>query len=160
MGIKVIFLDVDGVLNCSRTTKRLSCASEFLFADTRKILRLRKIVEETGAKLVLSSTWRFGAHPRALYTERESLRELAAEFRRLRCPLWFDITPYLPQAKRQKEIYAWLKQHPEVDDFIILDDVGEELMWYWDHLVLTDPRIGLNNERMEQAIKMLGEKND
>lgn len=48
--------------------------------------------------------------------------------------------------------------HPEVDEFIILDDVGEELTWFKDHLVLTDPRVGLNNERMEQAIKMLGEK--
>jgi hypothetical protein len=71
-----------------------------------------------------------------------------------------DSTPVFERTKRQKEIYAWLSLHPEVDNFVILDDVGEELTWYWDRLVLTDPRHGLNKERMEQAIKMLGEKND
>jgi hypothetical protein len=48
--------------------------------------------------------------------------------------------------------------HPEVDNFVILDDVGEELTFYKDHLVLTDPRMGLNKERMELVIQMLGEK--
>jgi hypothetical protein len=84
--------------------------------------------------------------------------ELQEEFKRLRCPLWIDATPCMPGSKRQKEIYAWLLRHPEVDEFIILDDVGEELTFYKDHLVLTDPRVGLNKERMELVIQMLGEK--
>ena len=154
---KIIFTDVDGVLNCSKTTRRLACSNEFTFVDTRKVLRLRDIVERTGAKLVLSSTWRLGAMPDAFYLEREALRELAAEFRRLRCPLWFDVTPYLPRAKRWQEINAWLMNH-DTDDFIILDDVGEELKPFDDKLVLTNMHDGLNKERAELAIKMLGEK--
>ena len=118
MGIKIIFLDIDGVLNCATTTKRLDACFEFNFVDTRKVLRLRDIVERTGAKLVLSSTWRFGADSKAFWLEREALRELVAEFRRLRCPLWFDTTPYLPATKRWQEINAWLILH-DVDDFII-----------------------------------------
>ena len=132
--------------------------NEFTFVDTRKVLRLRDIVERTGAKLVLSSTWRFGADPKAFYLEREALRELVAEFRRLRCPLWFDITPCLPRAKRWQEINAWLMLHPEVDEFIILDDWGDELKPFADHPVLTSKFDGLNKERAELAIKMLGEK--
>ena len=155
--MKVIFLDIDGVLNCDKTTKRLDVCNEFTFVDTRKVLRLRDIVERTGAKLVLSSTWRFGADQRAFYIEREALRELVAEFRRVRCPLWFDITPYLPRAKRWQEINAWLITH-DTDDFIILDDVGEELKPFADKLVLTNPREGLTKERAELAIKMLGDK--
>ena len=158
MGIKCIFVDVDGVLNCAKTTKRLDISYEFLFVDTRKVLRLRDIVERTGAKLVLSSTWRFGAEQGAFYIEREALRELVAEFRRVRCPLWFSITPYLPRAKRWQEINAWLILHPEVDEFIILDDWGEdEFRPMMDHLVKCDPRKGLTKERAELAIKMLGE---
>ena len=88
--MKIIFVDVDGVLNTTKSTRRLACCNEFTFVDTRKVLRLRDIVERTGAKLVLSSTWRFGADPKAFYFEREALRELVAEFQRLRCPLWFD----------------------------------------------------------------------
>lgn len=155
--MKVIFVDVDGVLNCSKTTKRLKCNNEFTFVDTRKILRLRDIVERTGAKLVLSSTWRFGAMSNAFYFDREALRELVAEFCRVRCPLWFDITPYLPRAKRWQEINAWLISH-DTDDFIILDDVSEELKPFADKLVLTNPHEGLTKERAELAIKMLGEK--
>lgn len=158
MGIKCVFVDVDGVLNTSKTTRRLDCCNEFTFVDTRKVLRLRDIVERTGAKLVLSSTWRFGADPKAFYLEREALRELVAEFRRLRCPLWFDTTPYLPSTKRWQEINAWLILH-DVEDFIILDDWGEdEFRPMMDHLVKCDPRKGLTKERAELAIQMLGEK--
>ena len=157
MGIKCVFVDVDGVLNTSRTPRRLACSNEFTFVDTRKVLRLRDIVERTGAKLVLSSTWRFGADPKAFYLEREALRELVAEFRRLRCPLWFDITPYLPRAKRWQEVNAWLINN-DVEDFIILDDWGEdEFRPMMDHLVKCDPRKGLTKERAELAISMLGE---
>ena len=147
------------MLNTSRTQRRLACSNEFTFVDTRKVLRLRDIVERTGAKLVLSSTWRFGAMPNAFFLEREALRELVAEFRRVRCPLWFDVTPYLPRAKRWQEINAWLMNH-DADDFIILDDVGEELKPFDDKLVLTDPRFGLTKERAELAIQMLGEIED
>ena len=156
--MKIIFLDVDGVLNTSRTQRRLACSNEFTFVDTRKVLRLRDIVERTGAKLVLSSTWRFGAMPDAFFLEREALRELVAEFKRVRCPLWFDVTPYLPRAKRWQEINAWLILHPEVEEFIVLDDVGEELKPFADKLVLTNMRDGLTKERAELAIQMLGEK--
>lgn len=146
------------MLNTSRTQRRLACSNEFTFVDTRKVLRLRDIVERTGAKLVLSSTWRFGAMPDAFYLEREALRELVAEFRRLRCPLWFDVTPYLPRAKRWQEINAWLILHPEVEEFVVLDDVGEELKPFADKLVLTNMHEGLTKERAELAIQMLGEK--
>lgn len=155
--MKVIFLDVDGVLNTNKTQRRLDCCNEFTFVDARKVLRLRDIVERTGAKLVLSSTWRLGADQQAFYLEREALRELVAEFRRLRCPLWFDTTPYLPRAKRWQEINAWLICH-DTDDFIILDDVAVELLPFADKLVLTDPREGLTKELAELAIQMLGEK--
>ena len=160
MGIKIIFLDVDGVLNTSKTTRRLDCCNKFTFVDTRKVLRLRDIVERTGAQLVLSSTWRFGADPKAFWLEREALRELVAEFRRVRCPLWFDTTPYLPATKRWQEINAWLILH-NVEDFIILDDWGEEeFRPMMDRLVKCDPRKGLTKERAELAIQMLGEKNN
>lgn len=154
--MKVIFLDVDGVLNTHKTTRRLDCCNEFTFVDTRKVLRLRDIVKRTGAKLVLSSTWRFGAMSGAFFLEREALRELVAEFHRLRCPLWFDVTPYLPRAKRWQEINAWLITH-DTDDFIILDDVGDELKPFDDKLILTNPHEGLTKERAELAISMLGE---
>lgn len=131
-----------------------------MFVDTRKVLRLREIVERTGAELVLSSSWRLGASPKAFYFDRAALSELKNEFRRLCCPLWIDITPDLPHSKREKEIYSWLLLHPEVDKFVILDDWADEFPHMLDHLVLTNARFGLTKERAELTIKMLGEKED
>jgi hypothetical protein len=151
--MKVIFLDIDGVLNTHFTTRRIWC---FTFVDTRKVLRLRNIVERTGAQLVLSSTWRIADTPMS----KMCLDRLKEEFERVRCPVWVDTTPHLSGCKRQKEIYAWLALHPEVDNFVILDDMWQELTWYDDRLVTTDPFKGLNKERAELTIQMLGEKED
>ena len=156
MGRKVIFLDIDGVLNTYATRRFLQCSPGTLFVDTRKVLRLRDIIERTGAELVLSSTWRYGAERDAMYIEKCALRELIAEFKRVRCPLWTDMTPIIPRVNREREIFAWLYTH-DVDNFVILDDVREELNWYKDRLVLTSMFDGLTKERAELAIRMLNE---
>lgn len=150
--MKIIFLDVDGVLNTFSTTRQIN---NFRFVDTRKILRLRNIVERTGAQIVLSSTWRIAYTP----VDKECLESLKEEFKRVRCPVWMDTTPHLSGCKRQEEIFAWLSIHPDVDNFIIIDDVWEELTNYADRLVVTDMIKGLNKERAEIAIQMLGEIN-
>ena len=151
--MKVIFLDVDGVLNTIFTTRQVY---GYTFVDTRKVLRLRDIVERTGAKLVLSSTWRITDLP----IHQLTYDVLRAEFERVRCPLWIDATPYLPATKRWQEINAWLILH-DVDDFIILDDWGEEeFRPMIGHLVKCEPHKGLTKERAELAIQMLGEKNN
>lgn len=51
--MKVIFLDIDGVLN-DNNTKSIS-PNGFTFVDTSKILRLKRIIDSTEAKVVLSS---------------------------------------------------------------------------------------------------------
>jgi hypothetical protein len=65
--MKVIFLDIDGVLNCKKTPN----PRKFPYVVDRKLLRrLKRLLDRTGAKAVLSSTWRydpaglFSAHPR------------------------------------------------------------------------------------------------
>jgi histidinol phosphatase-like enzyme len=58
---KVVFLDVDGVLNNDKTERYPSNLEE-LFSpfvlDKENITQLKRILKETGAKIVLSSTWR------------------------------------------------------------------------------------------------------
>ena len=151
---KIIFLDVDGVLNTRSTIRRTS--DGFPFVDARKVLRLREVVERTGAQIVLSSSWRYGATKGATVWEQLAYCELREEFMRARCPLWIDITPCLPQTKRWKEINAWLSLH-DVDRFVIIDDIWEELLPFNDHLVVTTMKDGLTKERAELAIKILGE---
>jgi HAD domain in Swiss Army Knife RNA repair proteins len=53
--MKVIFLDIDGILNCPTTPN----PRQFPYVvDKRLLLRLQKLLDRTGAKVVLSSSWR------------------------------------------------------------------------------------------------------
>ena len=62
--IKVIFLDVDGVLNSDRTARRTQ--SGYTFVDNRQMKNLKHIINMTGAKVVLSSDWRYDRDDRRL----------------------------------------------------------------------------------------------
>ena len=56
--LKIIFLDVDGVLNSNITRRRTT--DGFIFVSGRHIKNLKRIIDATGAKVVLSSSWRMG----------------------------------------------------------------------------------------------------
>ena len=53
--MKIIFLDIDGVLNEEKSRSRC-CGYKGI--DDKKVENLAKIVEETNAKIVLISTWK------------------------------------------------------------------------------------------------------
>lgn len=110
--MKVIFLDIDGVLNSEKFF--MEKARDIIALDKSKINLLKKIVDVTNAKIVLSSTWRMlpSNHPdyKALmsFFEEEGLSV-------------YDKTPSGSNG-RGSEIQQWLNNHPEVTDFVILDD--------------------------------------
>lgn len=149
----------DGVLNCATTERRLVSEPVFPFVDTRKVLRLREILEKTGAVLILSSSWREGAFAHASFSDRQAYLELRAEFKRLRCPLWVDCTPIM-SGSREEEIKKWLEQHPEVTNFVILDDVGVEFDRLKDHLVLTNWQTGLDKVAANKVIELLNKEEE
>ena len=53
--MKVIFLDVDGVLNTPSYERR---CGEYIGIDDEKVEKLKKIVEKTKTEIVLISTWK------------------------------------------------------------------------------------------------------
>jgi len=55
--MNAIFLDVDGVLNCRSEGPVINSVYDIC---PRRLDMLRQIVEQTGAVIVVSSTWRFG----------------------------------------------------------------------------------------------------
>ena len=55
--MKVIFLDIDGVLNCKKT--RPTHANSHTWSISVCLVRFKRLLEKTGAKVVLSSTWRY-----------------------------------------------------------------------------------------------------
>jgi HAD domain in Swiss Army Knife RNA repair proteins len=108
--MKIIFSDIDGVLNCSRTPN----PRRFPYiAEPQLVARLNTVLERTGAKIVLTSTWRYD--PAGLF----SAKHWGIPF--------IDITPDLPKVPRRDEILAWLRDHPGVTRFAVLDDEDDEL---------------------------------
>lgn len=66
--LRIIFLDIDGVLNDRKT--RSQSPDGFTFVDTPKIRRLKRIIDTTDAKVVLSSDWRYDRDDPALNATR------------------------------------------------------------------------------------------
>jgi HAD domain in Swiss Army Knife RNA repair proteins len=108
--MKVIFLDIDGVLNCDRTPNPRDLP---YIVDRRLLRRFKSLVARTGAKVVLSSTWR--VDPIGLY----AARYWAIPFR--------DVCPDWPGRPRRDEIQGWLKRHRVVTRFAVIDDEDDEL---------------------------------
>lgn len=131
--MKVIFLDVDGVLNCARYFKTRETPRDLKpkDIDPERVLILHRILEATGAKVVVSSSWRFDEESLALVKEASA-------------PHFLDVTPRHARFEdRHAEIREWLGAHPEVEKYAILDDdacagVGHvdnffKTEWYGDH---------------------------
>ena len=120
--MKYLFLDIDGVLNHEEWylnrchNKKYDDWWETCF-DPLCVERVNRILKETGASLVVSSSWKVDKH-------------LSEMFERVGLPTSFDITPNIVEEDekgniswpmRGEEIDEFLKDHP-CDNYVIVDD--------------------------------------
>ena len=109
--MRVIFLDIDGVLNTCKTVERWrGCIG----IDAALARRFAKLQDVTGAGVVLTSTWRLS-------------RNWKSTMRKNGVVGIFDKTPDLPGRKRGEEIEAWITAHSDVAVYAILDDASDML---------------------------------
>ena len=153
--MKVIFLDIDGVLNSSAYRSRMGMQYFSELIDRRKMPLLKQIVEETGAEIVLSTSWRKYWNPgeKQLDPAGQHIADLFREH-----GLWiYSKTPVLENAGRSAQIQAWLNQHPHVDGYVILDDKDFGLPGTLRaHFVQTDlGGDGLEESQVRQVIQVL-----
>jgi len=133
--MKVLFLDIDGVVNSRDST---NFKDSLWPLDPYKAFLVGKIQLETGCKVVLSSSWRH--HP-------DGVREVEKRIVRI-----IDTTPTLLD-KRGQEVSAWLSEHPEVTRYAILDDDSD---FFEDQpLFKTTFESGLTDEIAESVIEHL-----
>jgi hypothetical protein len=137
--MKIIFLDIDGVLNCKKTANPRKLP---YVVDRRLLARFKRLLDRTGAKVVLSSTWRYD--PAGLF----SAKHWGIPF--------VGATPDMPKRPRRDEICAWLKKHPKVTRFVVIDDEDDEL----DELPLFQPSAatGLTDRIVRGVVKYLDGK--
>lgn len=139
--MKIIFLDVDGVLNSFKD--RLSWTIE-----TDKHLEILKyIVDKTNAKIIVSSSWRILSGTMNTLTKR--LNDFGMEV--------YNQTPQLTFAgrKRGDEIRQWLKENKEIEKFAILDDESDMREYKNTNLFQTNAEVGLTKEIADKVIEFL-----
>lgn len=137
--MKVIFLDVDGVLNSVQD--RFSWTLE----SDKHLILLACIVRRTNAKIVVSSSWR---NYDLLDTLKERLNDFSMSV--------YDRTDYSEHGIRGLEIKEWLDNHKDVESFAILDDEDFDIAQYFPkNLVKTNAKIGLQKNDAEKCIAIL-----
>lgn len=154
--MKVIFCDWDGVLitvgamiyNNRLRLAGLSDTPTHQAFDPIACSNLEYILEECpDVQVVVSSTWRKG-HTLAALQEMLKVHQILPQ-------RMIGTTPVSKEGYRGKEIQAYLKEHPEVTEFVILDD-DSDMEPYMDRLVKTDGRNGLTFTDAEKVIEMFG----
>lgn len=151
--MKIIFLDVDNVLNCDTTTTVTS--DGWCFVDDYLVERLKHLVDATGAKIVLSSTWRDGWFRHDETLNEPCFNELRAKLRDFGIEIW-DALDLPLRSRRAFVIRKWFECYKgePIESYVILDDLPE-MGEFSDHLICTDPRIGLTDDNVRAAIKIL-----
>lgn len=143
-----VFLDIDGVLH--------SLYGQDMFRESCSRV-LEKIVNTSGAAIVLSSTWRL---------QQRSTDQVNLFLKRRGLPTIYDKTPDLTtisgrQTRREVEICHWLDRHPEVLSWIAIDDMDLQAdqspfaARMRGHFVKTDSSNGLTPHHGELALKLL-----
>ena len=162
---KVIFLDIDGVLNTKwwytqmdKNTTRDKYGYAF---DPNAVANLKKILDETGADIVVSSSWKsYG------FSELEEMwqdRGLPGKL--------IGVTPNSVSDEmllnadldnmelfsiRGMEIKEWLTKHGKsVSHYAIIDDMDNMLPEQQSYFVRTDSEMGITKENAEKAISIL-----
>lgn len=134
--MKVLFLDIDGVLNNGNTKEIITVPlGDFTGIDAK----LLKLFQDWKAKrpnvnIVLSSTWRNDER----FTDH--LRTLGLS--------WIDQTANLGTT-RGIEIGKWLGNHLDVTHFAIVDDVSN-MRPLTNHLVQTSPKHGIRDKDLKK----------
>ena len=151
--MKLIFLDMDGVMN---DTKTLEAAAKNYDPDLHWdqivgdefVVRLNSLVAASGAKVALSSDWRYYFPNLTPFIDLMNRRGFVGQV--------IGKTPSLDE--RWTEIREFMDQLVEagetVESFVILDDY-KDMGPLLPFLVLTEKGQGLQDEHVEQALAIL-----
>ena len=151
--MNVIFLDIDGVLNTDRW--EALCLSEDIELEDKfgitfddiSIANLRTIISRTNASIVIHSTWKLH-HDVEWFVDMWNTRNLPGFI--------ISITPNIaPDYDKHNEISMWLKLHPQISQYVILDDEKEFVSPLSEHHILIDGLCGITMSNAEKAIKLL-----
>lgn len=178
---KIIFLDIDGVLNCEHAYKNGFCRHDGIygheFYPPSKEL-INKLIEETGAQVIISSTWRLSGleEMQNLWKDRGMTGEMIgitctshtrysngdsdAHFRGLEIDNWLKRERFY-DIFYSKEVQRDVCEKSNISNYIIIDDDSDMLYNQREHFVhvLPAPRntMGFTQLHYRQAKKILSQ---
>lgn len=136
---KVMFLDMDGPLCPPRISMAMGDRGIYTALDIPALTFINNLLrEDPFLGLVISSSWRVGRDTDFFYHVFGALG-----LRYLKSRLCEDWKTKVLGLKRGEEVEEWLGRHPEIENYVILDDDSDFLENQKDKLVLADPRDGL-----------------
>lgn len=135
----IVFLDVDGVLNTNH-----------LGMEEHLVENLSHIINVTGAKIVVSSNWRYGGIGPGSDFDKHMRASGGGDLMNS----VIDRTGVMET--REEEILAWVEDH-DVKNWVAIDDMRLELPWA--HFVNTI-RAGLTKSKADEAISKLSSAGD
>lgn len=165
--MKLVFLDMDGVLNSADYRPDTDREEPWDPENNRcwatmvnpfSVVFLNRILKGSDAKVVISSSWRYHVSPNRMQKILAS-RGFEGEV--------VGRTPTIPELPkslqgtgvRGTEIEVWLtkNKHREVEKFVILDDLGpKQFPSLTNHLVQTSWATGLVSANVDRALGILG----
>lgn len=148
MGVKVVFLDYDGVVNTPMWNEDGTHCS-YNFPQDNKVNNFQAVqwVSEFCQKyhysIVVSSTWRMDSNYKECLIN-GGLRDGIEIIGRTK----------ILNKTRGSEIEQYLKEHPEVDNYLIFDDEEDFFDYQYSHLVLTDGVAGFTMNNLSEAARL------
>ena len=153
MARKILFLDIDGVLNSTDYMKNRETEG-ILGMDPQAVALLIDIIHKTDCKIVVSSSWRIiGLGPGSLY--RSCLKKCDPARTVLKATIGH--TPSCSgdnKTRRGNEIQRWMDTQDFKGTFVIVDD-GSDMGHLMGHLVQTTFQHGLTRELADEIIRRL-----
>lgn len=165
---KIIFLDIDGVLNTKYWYTQMvqnTPTDEYGYAfDPKAVANLKSIVDETGADIVISSSWKC----MGLSQMEEMWRDRSLPGKIIGITpnsvsdemlLNADIDSIELFHIRGEEIKQWLTKYgKQVSNYAIIDDMDNMLSEQQSHFVQTNPEVGITEEDAKKVIMILNKE--
>jgi hypothetical protein len=153
--MKVIFLDIDGVLNNDETKSQFGHGKGWDPILISRLVKIIKAVPDVG--IVMSSTWRVNTHFSTVPFQ-FAFATWGIQVPIIGCtPTAYPQNPY-KQDKRHVEISAWLdaaRATGKKVDYIVLDDEKDAGPGHEKFFVNTKKELGLTEADVTKAIKLL-----
>ena len=157
--MKVIFLDIDGVLNSEEFLKN----NKNEMIDRNNVNILKSIISKTEAVILMSSGWRLWFDDNMMPKDGESqcLYDILCQANIKLFGKTPDFSTEEIRTKKTfshvkaKEIIAWLSEHEEANKYVVLDDLDLKNEEINSHLVRTNAQVGITEDDAMRVIDMI-----